>query len=163
MTEETTTKTTEVQSEVKDPISASKKDLGDGVRFEAKAQAMVERMFRAKDDLKEVKNVLKAYKVTSEKMEELKKARKEFTDQINDEKERVEAEFQKDKTYNELREKVLDCEEKIAVSKQDLRVLLKEKAMDNEFFEMEFDVNGIPFKLQSQAKVALYFNGKEEK
>lgn len=151
------------QTAAKDAISTSKKDQSGDVRFEAKAQAMVERMFRAKDDLKELKNALKAYKITSEKLEELKKARKEFTDQINDEKDAIEAGFQKDKTYNELREKVLDCEEKIAVSKQDLRVLLKEKAKETEFFEMEFEVNGIPFKLQSQAKVALYFNGKEEK
>jgi len=160
--EETAAKTASEMSS-QDPISAHKKEQGGDVRFEAKAQALLERMFRAKDELKETKNALKAYKVTSEKMEELKKARKEFTDQINDEKARIEGEFQKDKTYNELREKVLDAEEKIAVSKQDLRVLLKQKAMENEFFEMQFDVNGIPFKLQSQAKVALYFNGKEEK
>jgi|CXWL01.1.fsa_nt_gi hypothetical protein len=160
--EETTTKTGAAVAP-KDPISAAKKDQSGDVRFEAKAQALVERMFRAKDDMKELKNALKAYKVTSEKMEELKKARKEFTEQINDEKDRIESGFQKDKTYNEIREKVLDCEEKVAVSKQDLRVLLKEKAKDHEFFEIEFDVNGVPFKLQSQAKVALYFNGKEEK
>jgi len=160
--EETTTKTGSAVGS-KDPISAAKKDQAGDMRFEAKAQALVERMFHAKDEVKELKNALKAYKVTSEKMEELKKARKEFTDQINDEKDKIEAGFQKDKTYNELREKVLDHEEKIAVAKQDLRVLLKEKAKDNEFFEMEFDVNGVPFKLQSQAKVALYFNGKEEK
>lgn len=154
---------TQQDTSVQDPISAHKKDQSGDVRFQAKAQALIERMFRAKDEMKEFKNALKAYKVTSEKMEELKKARKEFTDQINDEKERIEAGFQKDKTYNEIREKVLDAEEKIAVAKQDLRVLLKEKAMENEFFEMEFEVDGVPFKLQSQAKVALYFNGKEEK
>jgi len=163
MSEDTAVQASTPTTAEKDAISSSKKDQGSDMRFEAKAQALLERMFRAKDDMKEFKNALKAYKVTSEKMEELKKARKEFTDQINDEKERIEAEFQKDKTYNELREKVLDCEEKIAVSKQDLRILLKEKAMENEFFEMQFDINGIPFKLQSQAKVALYFNGKEEK
>lgn len=149
-------------SEEKSTISESKKDLS-GLPVREQAQMHVERMFRAKDELKDIKNALKAYKVTSEKMEELKKARKEFTQQINEEKDRVEAEFQKDKTYNELREKVLDQEEKIAVSKQDLRVILRDEAMKNEFFELQFEVNGIPFKLQSQAKVAIYFNGKEEK
>jgi len=49
------------------------------------------------------------------------------------------------------------------VAKQDLKVALKERAMKNEFVEMEFEVDGVPFKLQTQAKVALYFNGKEEK
>jgi primase-polymerase (primpol)-like protein len=150
------------EKKVSDPISAKKKSLA-GLPVREQAQMHVERMFRAKDELKEIKNALKAYKVTSEKMEELKKARKEFTQQINEEKDRVEAEFQKDKTYNELREKVLDQEEKIAVSKQDLRVILRDEAMKNEFFELQFEVNGIPFKLQSQAKVAIYFNGKEEK
>lgn len=146
-----------------DPISSSKKDQATEARLEVKAQALVERLFHAKDDLKDVKNALKAYKVTSEKLEELKKARKEYSQQIAEEKVRIEAEFQKDKTYNELREKVLDCEEKIAVAKQDLRVALRDKAMKNEFVEIAIEVDGQPVKLQSQVKVALYFNGKEEK
>ena len=147
----------------KDPISAKKKEQSVDVSVEMKAQALVERLFHAKDDIKDIKNALKAYKITSEKMEELKKARKEFTDQINEEKDRVEAGFQKDKTYNELREKLLDAEEKVAIAKQDLRVALKDQALKNDFMEMEFEVNGVLFKLQTQAKVALYFNGKEEK
>jgi len=92
---------TDVQVETdkkKDSISENKKDQSTVARLELKAQALVERMFRAKDDLKDVKNALKAYKVTSEKLEELKKARKEFTQQINEEKDRIEAECQKDKT-----------------------------------------------------------------
>jgi hypothetical protein len=162
--EEIQTETQEEESSEtsSDPISEKKKDLS-GLPIREQAQMHVERMFRSKDELKEIKNALKAYKVTSEKMEELKKARKEFTQQINEEKDRVEAEFQKDNAYNKLREQVLDAEEKIAVSKQDLRVILREEAMKNEFFELKFEVNGIPFKLQSQAKVAIYFNGKEEK
>ena len=145
-----------------DSISQSKKELS-GLPIKDQAQMHVERMFRAKDELKDLKNALKAYKVTSESMEELQKTRKELTQQINDEKDRIEAEFQQDKTYNELREKVLDAEEKIAVAKQDLRTILREEAMKSDFVEMQFEVNGIPFKLQSQAKVAIYFNGKEEK
>lgn len=152
----------EEEQQAADPISQSKKNLS-GLPVKDQAQMHVERMFRAKDDLKEIKNALKAYKVTSEKMEELKKARKEFTQQINEEKDRIEAEFQKDKTYNELREKVLDAEEKIAVAKQDLRTVLRDEALKQDFVEIQFEVNGIPFKLQSQAKVAIYFNGKEEK
>jgi len=144
-----------------DPISKSKKDLSSGL--EVKAQAMVERLFRAKENLKDVKDTLKAYKITSEKLEELKKARKAFTDQVNDEKTRIEAQFQKDKTYNELREKALDCEEKIALSKQDLRQLLKDEALEKGFVELTVEVEGQIMKLQSQAKVAIYFNGKEEK
>ena len=150
------------EAQASDPISQKKKKLS-GLPIKEQAHNIVERMFRSKDDLKDIKNALKAYKITSEKLEELKKARKEFTQQINEEKDRIEAEFQKDKTYNELREKVLDAEEKIAVTKQDLRVLLKEEALKKDFVEMQFEVNGIPFKLQSQAKVAIYFNGKEEK
>lgn len=157
----------EVQAEEavqeKDPISQKKKEQGGKAGLEMKAQASVERLIRAKENLKDIKNALKAYKITSESLEELKKARKEMTQQINDEKDRIEAEFQKDETYNKLREDILDAEEKIAVAKQDLRVMLREQAMQNEFVEMQFEINGIPFKLQSQAKVALYFNGKEEK
>lgn len=144
-------------------ISQHRKDQGADEKIRMKAQAIVERLFQSKDSLKDLKNTIKAYKVTSEKLEELKKSRKEFTQQITDEKGRIEAGFQKDKSYNDLREKILDAEEKIAVAKQDLKVLLKEEAMKHEFVELEFEVDGVPFKLQSQMKVALYFNGKEEK
>ncbi len=155
----------EVQEEVseqKDKISEKKKDLS-GMPIRDQAKMHVERLFRAKDDQKDVKNALKAYKVTSEKMEELKKARKEFTQQINDEKAKIEEEFQKEPEYNKLREQQLDAEEKMAVAKQDLRVLLREEALKQDFVELKFDVDGIPFKLQSQAKVAIYFNGVEAK
>lgn len=147
----------------KDPISSKRKEQHHDVKLEMKAQAMLERLFSAKENLKDVRDTLKAYKVTSDKFEDLKKTRKELTEQINDEKIRIEEQFQKDKTYNELREKVLDCEEKIAVAKQDLKNLLKEQALKGEIVELQLEVNGQPFKLQTQAKVALYFNGKEEK
>ena len=146
----------------KNPISQHRKDQPD-LKLEMKAQAMLERLFSAKENLKDVRDALKAYKVTSDKLEDLKKTRKELTEKINDEKIRIEEQFQKDKTYNELREKVLDCEEKIAVSKQDLKNLLKDQALKGEIVELQLEVNGHPFKLQTQAKVALYFNGKEEK
>ncbi|MDP3975814.1 MAG: hypothetical protein Q8P95_02760 [bacterium] len=132
-------------------------------KSQLKAQALVQKLFDAKDQLRETKGALRAYKVTSEKMEELKKARKEFSDQINEEKEKVEAEFQKDPAYIKLREEALDAQEKIALAKQDLRVVLKEQAMKEGFVEIQVEVNGMPVKLQSQAKVALYFNGKDEK
>jgi rRNA maturation endonuclease Nob1 len=127
------------------------------------AQALVEKLFRAKEDLKAIKDALKDYKISSEKLEELKKSRKVYSQQISDEKMKIEEKMNKDKAYLELREKTLDQEEKIAVSKQDLRVLLRAEALEKGMVEMEFDVNGQPVKLQSQAKVALYFNGREEK
>lgn len=151
------------QNDQKDAISGAKKDQSGDEQGQLKAKALVQKLFNAKDNLKDVKNALKAYKVTSEKLEELAKARKEFTDQINEEKERIEAQFQKDKTYIELREKKLDAEEKIAVAKQDLRVAMLDETIKKQFVEMEVDVNGVPMKLQTQVKVNLYFNGREEK
>lgn len=144
-------------------ISASRKDQSSDMKVKMQAQAIVERLFRSKEDLKAIKDALKDYKISSEKLEELKKSRKVFTQQINDEKVKIEEKMNKDKAYLELREKILDHEEKIAVAKQDLRVLLRAEALEKGMVEMEFDVNGQPIKLQSQAKVALYFNGREEK
>lgn len=144
-------------------ISASRKDQSTDLKVKMQAQAIVERLFRSKEDLKAIKDALRDYKISSEKLEELKKSRKVFSQQINDEKMKIEEKMNKDKAYIEFREKVLDHEEKIAVAKQDLRVLLRAEALAKGMVEMEFDVNGQPVKLQSQAKVALYFNGKEEK
>lgn len=144
-------------------ISASRKDQSSNLKIKLQAQALVERLFRSKEDLKAIKDALKDYKISSEKMEELKKSRKVYTQQINDEKMKIEEKMNKDKAYLSLREKVLDHEEKIAVVKQDLRVLLRAEALSKGMVEMEFDVNGQPIKLQSQVKVALYFNGREEK
>lgn len=156
---------TDVQEETssQDPISSKKKELTSDEKGQTKAKALVHKLFEAKDGLKEVKNALKAYKVTSEPLEELKQARKELTQQINDEKDRIEAEFQKDGTYMKLREQKLDAEEKIAVAKQDLRLAMMDETLEKQFVEMKLEVNGVPMKLQTQVKVNLYFNGKEEK
>lgn len=144
-------------------ISASRKDQSSDMKVKMQAQAIVERLFRSKEDLKAIKDALRDYKISSEKMEELKKSRKVFSQQINDEKMKIEEKMNKDKAYIEFREKALDHEEKIAVAKQDLRILLRAEALEKGTVEMEFDVNGELVKLQSQAKVALYFNGREEK
>ncbi|MDF2379346.1 MAG: hypothetical protein P1V18_03950 [Candidatus Gracilibacteria bacterium] len=147
----------------KDPISSSKKDLTGDEKGQLKAKALVHKIFDAKDNMKDVKNALKAYKITSEPLEELKAARKELTQQINDEKDRIEGEFQKDDTYMKLREQKLDAEEKIAVAKQELRIAMMDETLEKQFVEMKLEVNGVPMKLQTQVKVDLYFNGKVEK
>ena len=147
----------------KDVISSSKPDQSGEERKVLKVQAAVEKLYRSKDDLRDVKNALKHFKVTSELLEELRKAKKDIGGQFNEEKERIEAEFSKDGTYNKLREEKLDKEEQIALAKQDLRKSLEKETIANGMAEIEVEVDGMPVKLQTQVRVELYFNGVEEK
>lgn len=147
----------------KDVISSSKPDQSSDERGKLKVKVAVEKLYRAKDDLRDVKNALKHFKVTSELLEELRKAKKDIGAQFNEEKERIEAEFSKDGTYNKLREEKLDKEEQIALAKQDLRKSLEKETIANGMAEIEVEVDGMPVKLQTQVRVELYFNGVEEK
>lgn len=132
-------------------------------KIKATAEQLVLNLFRGKEELKSVKNALKAYKITSEELEDLKKQRKEFTAMINEEKGRIDVEFQKDPAYNKLREEKLDAEEKIAVAKQEIKTLMKDPTRQKEFVEMSLEIDGNPIKLQTQLSLKLYFNGQEEK
>lgn len=132
-------------------------------KVQATAQQLVLGLFRAKEDLKQVKNALKAYKITSEDLEDLKEQRKKLTQMINEEKDRIEAEFLKDDAYKKLREEQLDAKERIQVAKLEIKGLLKDPTKQKEFLEMEVDVDGVPMKIQTQLSLKLYFNGKEEK
>jgi ABC-type uncharacterized transport system fused permease/ATPase subunit len=156
----------EVMEEVskkKDSISKSKPDQSADARGKMKVQSAVEKLYRAKDDLRDVKNALKAWKVTSERLEELRKVKKEIGDEFKEEKERIEREHAQDADYNTLREEKLDKEEQIALSKRDLRVALEKETIEKGMAEIEVEVDGHPVKLQTQVKVELYFNGVEEK
>jgi hypothetical protein len=164
----------EVAVEKKDVISKSKPDhasleelrtvgQSSDERGKIKVKAAVEKLYRAKDDLRDVKNALKAWKVTSERLEELRKVKKEIGDEFKEEKERIEAEHAQDGDYNKLREEKLDKEEQIALAKQDLRKTLEKETVEKGMAEIEVEVDGHPVKLQTQVKVELYFNGVEEK
>lgn len=128
--------------------------------IQSQAEQLVLNLFGEKFQLKEVKNALKAYKITSEKMEVLKQTRKELNNQIKEEKEKIESEF--DETYNQLREQKLEAEEKIAIAKQDIKTLLKQSAKDNEHVELSVDVHGDIVKIQAQMSMELFLNGKKE-
>jgi len=84
----------EVSETSEDTISKSKKEQGSGPGLEIKAQASVAKLLRAKESLKDIKNALKAYKVTSEKLEELKKLEREVQ---GDEHPVFEIEFQSER------------------------------------------------------------------
>jgi len=133
----------------------------EGLAVEAKAQQLVLDMFEAKEDIKDVKNALKAYKIASPEMESLKAKRKELNQMIAEEKERIERGF--DPTYNELREQLLVAQEKHAIAKQAIKVALMDPARDKDFVEMDFRVKGMPVKIQAQLSLKLFSNGKEEK
>jgi hypothetical protein len=146
----------------KDSISVVRREQSAG-KSGLKAEVIIDKLLKGKDHLKEVKNGLRAYRVTNLKIEELSAAKKELTAQINDEKGLVETEFAKDPTYNKLREEKLDAEEKIAVAKQELKVVMLQQVDSNGIAEVEVQYEGAPLKVQSQVTVQLFVNGKEEK
>ena len=128
----------------------------------AKVEQLALDIFEAKRKRKEVNRELKAYKITSEKLEELKKARKQYNDQIKEEKERIEEEFKKDETYNELREEKESSEETIANSKLELKILLTGEAKNSGSVKYEVDVHGQKLQIYAQLSLGLFLDGKQE-
>ena len=128
----------------------------------AKVEQLALNLFEAKKKRKEVNKELKAYKITSEKLEELKKARRQYNEQIKEEKERIEGEFQKDETYNGLREEKESSEETIANSKLELKILLTGEAKNSGSVKYEVDVHGQKLQIYAQLSLDLFLDGKQE-
>jgi len=127
-----------------------------------RVQQFALQLFDAKDELRDVKNTLKLYKLESEKLSKLKEYKKKLNAEWKEEKLRLETEFQEDPAYNKLREKQLDAKEKVAISKQYLKTLLIGEAKQNDNVSLEVYVHGKQIKIQAQLTLKLFANGVPE-
>ena len=120
-------------------------------------------MVKMKQKLEDAKIVLKSYKVKSPALDDLKKAKKELQDQINDEKDRIESEYYEDKDYEVARNDELTYKNQIKEKSAELRQLMAQVNTDQQVSSYDYNIDGEKLKMQVERSVKLYINGKEER
>lgn len=118
---------------------------------------------RIKDKLQDARVILKDFKVRSERLTELKKAKKELWEQIGEEKERIESEFYEDKDYEQSKNDELTYKNQIKEKSGELRQVMAQVNVDQQLSTYEYNIKGEPLKMQVERVVKVYINGREEK
>lgn len=120
-------------------------------------------LMRIKDKLQDARVILKDFKVRSERLTELKKAKKELWEQIGEEKERIESEFYEDKDYEQSKNDELTYKNQIKEKSGELRQVMAQVNVDQQLSTYEYNIKGEPLKMQVERVVKVYINGREEK
>lgn len=127
----------------------------------------IERTLLELADLEEkiqgAKDILRHFKIKSDRLDQLKTAHKELKEQIDEEKNRIEQGFLEDADYEQAMNESLDLKPKIKDKKTQLRELMASANKNQELSTHEFNVKGEPVKIQVQRVVKVYINGKEQK
>lgn len=116
-----------------------------------------------KDKLFGAKGILKSYKVKSDKLTALVKARKELTAQIEEEKRHIENDFLEDKDYSESKADELKYKNAITEKSADIREVVREINKDQQLSTYDYNIKGEILKMHVERHVKVYINGKEEK
>jgi hypothetical protein len=116
-----------------------------------------------KEKLANAKEILKSYKVKSDRLTEFQKAKKELMEQISEEKDRIEDEFYSSKDYETSRNDELTYKNQIREKNAELRELMAKVNTDQQLSTYDYNIKGEPLKVQVERVVKVYINGKEEK
>jgi predicted Zn-dependent protease len=130
---------------------------------EVQIQKIMENIVALNGKIDDSKIILKGYKIKSERLTQLKRARKEMTEQINDEKKNIEDGFLEDKDYEEASNDLLNNKNKLKEATAMLRVAVGKKYNAPGLQTEDHLVSGDQYKLQLQFSPQIYINGKEFK
>lgn len=116
-----------------------------------------------KEKLANAKEILKSFKVKSDTLTELQKAKKELMEQISDEKDSIEDDFYADKDYETSKNDELTYKNQIREKSAELRELMSKINVDQQLSTYDYNIKGEPLKMQVERIVKVYINGREEK
>ncbi len=126
-------------------------------------EKMLQELLAIKEKLEDAKVILKDFKVRSERLTELKKAKKELGEQMDEEKDRIEGEFYEDKDYEKSKNDELTYKNQIKEKNSELRHAMAQVNVDQQLSTYEYNIKGEPLKMQVERVVKVYINGREEK
>jgi hypothetical protein len=116
-----------------------------------------------KEKMANAKEILKSYKIKSDKLTQLQKVKKELLEQITDEKDKIEDEFYADKDYETSKNDELTYKNQIREKNSELRELMAKVNVDQQLSTYDYNIKGEPLKMQVERVVKVYINGKEER
>ena len=116
-----------------------------------------------KEKMANAKEILKSYKINSDRLRDLKQAYKELREQINEEKDKIEDTFYEDKDYEQAKNDELTLKNEIREKNSELREAMAKINPDQQLSTYDYNIKGEMMKLQVERVVKVYINGKEEK
>jgi len=126
-------------------------------------EKLLQELMNIKDKLADAKVILKDFKVRSERLTQLKRAKKELGEQIDEEKDRIEGEFYEDKDYEKSKNDELTYKNEIKEKNAEIRQAMSLVNVDQQLSTYEYNIKGEPIKMQVERVVKVYINGREEK
>ena len=121
------------------------------------------KLLQIKEKLANAKAVLKHYKIQSDQLSQLKQAKKELQEQINDEKDRIENEYYADADYEKAKNDELTHKNEIKELNGELKVMMAQVDTDQQLSTYSYNIKGEKIKLQVERVAKVYLNGKEER
>jgi hypothetical protein len=121
------------------------------------------KIMELKDKLAGAKEILKSYKINSDRLKQLKVAKKEMGEQIEEEKRRIEDEYLADKDFEQAKNDELNFKNDIKEANAELRELMAKVNPGQDLSTYDYNIKGEPTKVQVQRVVKVFINGKEEK
>lgn len=116
-----------------------------------------------KDKMQDAKALLKGYKMQSERLTQLKRAKKELGEQIEDEKKNIEDGFLEDNDYETAKNDELTLKNQIKEKNAELRQTMAQVNKNQDLSTYDYNIKGENMKVQVQRVVKVYINGREEK
>ena len=116
-----------------------------------------------KDKLATAREILKSYKIKSDRLTQLKRAKKDMNEQIEEEKKQIEDGYLEDSDYKQASNDELTLKNEIKEKNGELRDVMKLVNPGQQLFTYDYNIKGEPVKMQVERVVKIYINGREEK
>jgi len=126
-------------------------------------EKMLVELMELKDKLQNSREILRGYKITSEKLTQLKRVKKELNEQIEEEKKNIEDGFLDDKDYETAANDELTLKNQIKEKNAELRQTMTQVNRNQDLSTYDYNIKGEQVKMQVQRIVKVYINGKEQK
>jgi len=116
-----------------------------------------------KEKLLNAKEILRSYKIQSERLSQLKRAKKDIAEQVEEEKKNIEDKYLEDKDYETAANDELTLRNQIKEKNAELREAMAQVNKGQDLSTYDYNIKGEKLKVQVQRVVKVYINGKEEK
>jgi hypothetical protein len=116
-----------------------------------------------KEKLLNAREILRSYKIQSERLTQLKRAKRDMNEQIEEEKKTIEDKYLEDKDYETAANDELTLKNQLKEKNAELREVMASVNKAQDLSTYDYNIKGEKLKLQVQRVVKVYINGKEEK
>ena len=121
------------------------------------------KLLEIKEKLADSKAILKHYKIQSDRLTQLKQAKKELQEQIREETDRIEDEFYQEADFEKAKNDELTYKNQIKELSSELKQTMAQVDTSEQLSTYNYNIKGEKVKMQVERVAKVYLNGKEEK